>query len=131
MRLPTASRILRWALCLTTITAPVYAQRPAADTIPLPEHPRPDFQRADWLNLNGRWRFAFDARDSGENAGWPNAGVPAGHTIVVPFSWGAPLSGVPDSAAIAWYERSVVVPDAWRGKRIFLVFGASDWRTSA
>jgi len=49
----------------------------------------------------------------------------------VPFSWGAPLSGVPDSANIGWYERSIVVPNAWRGRRVFLVFGASDWRTTA
>ena len=40
------------------------------DSIPLPEHPRPDFQRDLWLNLNGRWRFAFDPADSGERAGW-------------------------------------------------------------
>ena len=32
----------------------------SAVQIPLPEHPRPDFHRAEWLNLNGRWRFAFD-----------------------------------------------------------------------
>ena len=107
------------------------AQAPRADTIPLPEHPRPDFQRAEWLNLNGRWRFAFDAKDAGIKAGWPNDGLPPGHEIVVPFSWGSALSGVPDSANIGWYARSITVPNGWRGRRVFLVFGASDWRTSA
>jgi galactose mutarotase-like enzyme len=101
------------------------------DTIPLPEHPRPDFQRAEWLNLNGRWAFAFDPRNEGVRAGWPRGPLPAGHEIVVPFSWGAPLSGVPDSADIGWYARDITVPDAWRGRRVFLVFGASDWRTTA
>ncbi len=24
--------------------------------IPLPEHPRPDFQREQWINLNGNWK---------------------------------------------------------------------------
>jgi len=38
------------------------AQSPR-DSIPLPEHPRPDFERAEWVNLNGRWRFAFDAKN--------------------------------------------------------------------
>jgi len=28
--------------------------------IPRPEHPRPQFQRESWLNLNGEWDFAFD-----------------------------------------------------------------------
>ena len=48
----------------------------------------------------------------------------------MPFSWGAPLSGVADSADIGWYERSVTVPQNWLRKRVFLVVGASDWKTS-
>ena len=116
--------------CLT-IGAVASAQPTRREAIPLPEHPRPDFQRAEWLNLNGRWRFAFDAGNTGERAGWPNGNIPAGHEILVPFSWGAPLSGVPDSADIGWYARSIVVPNGWRGTRVFIVFGASDWRTTA
>ncbi len=104
---------------------------PLGAQVPLPEQPRPDFARAEWLNLNGRWRFSFDARDEGERAGWMAGTLPGMREIVVPFSWGAPLSGVPDSADIGWYARSITVPDAWRGRRVFLVFGASDWRTSA
>lgn len=119
------------ALCLTLLGTALGAQAPRADSIPLPEHPRPDFERAEWLNLNGRWRFAFDARDAGVRAGWPNEALPGKRQILVPFSWGAPLSGVPDSADIGWYERTISIPAAWRGQRVFLVFGASDWRTSA
>src|SRR5205814_3952465 len=119
--------------CLTLVAGAAGAQTPRADStsLPLPEHPRPDFQRAEWLNLNGRWRFGFDARDAGMRDGWPNGSLPPGREILVPFSWGAPLSGVPDSADIGWYARSVVVPNGWHGRRVFLVFGASDWRTSA
>jgi hypothetical protein len=111
--------------------APVLAAQQARDTIPLPEQPRPDFARANWVNLNGRWRFAFDPRAEGARAGWPNGALPGRREIVVPFSWGAPLSGVPDSGDVGWYMRSVTIPESWRGRRIFLVFGASDWRTSA
>ena len=89
--------------------------------IPLPEHPRPDFQRAEWLNLNGRWQFWFDQQDSSRGR----------REILVPFSWGAPLSGVPDSGDIGWYARDITVPDTWRGRRVFVVFGASDWHTTA
>jgi hypothetical protein len=32
----------------------------ATATVPLPEHPRPDFERAEWANLNGEWQFRFD-----------------------------------------------------------------------
>ena len=112
------------------LAVPLAAQRAPADTIPLPEHPRPDFARADWVNLNGHWRFAYDRKDEGASAGWQKAALPGDRRILVPFSWGAPLSGVPDSADIGWYERTITVPEAWRGKRVYLVVGASDWRTS-
>ena len=46
------------------------SQGPRSDSIPLSEHPRPDFERAEWRNLNGRWDFALDARDEGERSGW-------------------------------------------------------------
>ena len=32
--------------------------------IPLPEHPRPDFKRQQWINLNGTWEFKFDSNDN-------------------------------------------------------------------
>src|SRR5260370_39441613 len=101
------------------------------DSIPLPEHPRPDFQRSEWLNLNGRWQFAFDPQNRGERESWPSLGLPAGRQILVPFSWGAPLSGAPDSGDIGWYARHATATPAWRGRRVFLVFGASDWPTTA
>src|SRR5688500_3391543 len=125
------ARRLRWLGWLPLITAALSGQTPVASTIPLPEHPRPDFERAEWMNLNGRWRFAFDARNEGERAGWPSGALPGGREIMVPFSWGAPLSGVPDSADIGWYARSITIPESWRGRRIFIVFGASVWRTTA
>jgi hypothetical protein len=36
---------------------------------------------------------------------------------------------VGDEADVAWYARLVRVPESWRGRRIFLVVGACDWRT--
>jgi len=114
------------AICAAALGA--QAPRPS---IPLPEHPRPDFERAEWVNLNGKWRFAFDKANEGEQAGWPAAGLPGQREILVPFSWGSELSGVPDSADIGWYARSIVMPAGWSGKRVFIVFGASDWKTTA
>jgi len=125
------SRAARSALlALLAATVAAGAQEASRDSIPLPEHPRPDFERAEWLNLNGRWDFAFDARDEGERAGWSGGQLPSPRPILVPFSWGAPASGVPDSAEIGWYARSITIPESWRGRRVYLVVGASDWRTS-
>ena len=89
--------------------------------IPLPEHPRPDWERPQWVNLNGEWDFGFEE------------GV-YDRKILVPFAWGAPLSGVKDpdprKAMTGRYRRFVTVPDAWRGKRVFVVVGAADHDTT-
>ena len=37
------------------------------NNIPRPEHPRPQMQRKDWMNLNGEWDFSFDFGNSGMN----------------------------------------------------------------
>jgi len=71
-----------------------------ADRIPLPEHPRPDFQRSDWLNLNGNWQFRFDADNQGLTQAWCTKGTEFPLTISVPFPWGSKLSGVADQADI-------------------------------
>ena len=95
----------------------------AAAAIPLPEHPRPDWERQDWVNLNGEWDFAF-AKDG-------KAPEKYDRKIVVPFGWGSKLSGVPDEGDTGYYRRSVTVPSGWKGKRVFLVIGASDHDTTA
>ncbi len=104
-----------------------------ADDVPRPEHPRPDFRRDTWKNLNGVWAFRFDADDRGVHDQWwqPDA-AGFGREINVPFCWESELSGVRDTSGqkIGWYRRTVTVPnDAdWKGKRVWLRFGAVDWR---
>ena len=34
------------------------------------EYPRPQFQRENWLNLNGEWHFAFDDKNVGLKEKW-------------------------------------------------------------
>jgi hypothetical protein len=98
-------------------------------SIPLPEHPRPDFSRMRWINLNGYWDFEFDPNDVGESRQWQSGRSDFSDRILVPFPWGSPLSGVENKADIAWYARDLAVPESWSGQRIFIVIGASDWHT--
>ncbi len=98
--------------------------------IPLPEHPRPDFQRENWINLNGTWSFAFDSLDVGESEKWFEQSE-FDLSITVPFSWGSKLSGINDQADIGWYGLPLEIPESWRGDRVFLVIGACDWLTTA
>ncbi len=101
-----------------------------AQQIPLPEHPRPDFERNTWVNLNGVWDFEFDSLNLGATAKWQNGAALFSKKINVPFPWGSPLSGVKDAADIAWYKKSITVPKTWSGKRTFVTIGASDWETT-
>lgn len=102
----------------------------SAQSIPLPEHPRPDFERPQWANLNGSWQFAFDSENEGLKESWFAGSTTFDRTIMVPFPWGSKLSGVADEADIGWYRREIKIDPSWKGKRIFLIIGASDWETS-
>ena len=101
-----------------------------SQNIPLPEHPRPDFERTAWQNLNGLWQFEFDSLDQGVSKKWNEGKTAFTHKITVPFPWGSVLSGVPDKADIAWYQREINVKPEWKNKRTFLTIGASDWETT-
>ncbi|MBR5177026.1 MAG: glycoside hydrolase family 2 [Bacteroidales bacterium] len=97
-------------------------------SIPLAEHPRPDFERADWINLNGHWAFTFDEAAATKAIAGEDLSV-MDNQILVPFPWGSKLSEVEDKGDIGWYGREITVPNSWKGKRVFLVVGASDWDT--
>ena len=117
------------AALVATVLLAVSAR--AQQNIPLPEHPRPDFERSAWMNLNGTWQFRFDAADEGLRQTWEKGDASFPLAITVPFPWGSKLSSVPDTAPIGWYARTIEVPPAWQGQRVFLVVGASDWHTTA
>lgn len=99
-------------------------------TIPRSEHPDPQFQRKDWLNLNGEWDFEFDFGNSGLRAGvlekdeWSRK-------INVPFCPESKLSGIEytDFIAAVWYRRSVTVTEAQLEGRVLIHFGAVDYET--
>ena len=52
--------------------------------IPRPEHPNPQFERKNWINLNGEWEFSIDYGRSGRNRKWQEKEHFDG-TIIVPF----------------------------------------------
>lgn len=99
-------------------------------TIPRSEHPDPQFQRKNWLNLNGEWDFEFDFGNSGLRAGvlekdeWSRK-------INVPFCPESKLSGIEytDFIAAVWYRKSVTVTEAQLEGRVLIHFGAVDYET--
>jgi len=100
----------------------------AAEPTPRTEHPRPDFRRDTWHSLNGPWQFRFDPEDRGLKDQWWTTSEGWDRRIVVPFCWESRASGVADTTGqkIGWYRRELVVPQAWRGRRVWIRFGAVD-----
>jgi len=100
------------------------------NVIPRPEHPRPDFVRETFLNLNGVWQFAFDDENKGVAEGWMKPGFALPLEITVPFAYQTKASGLGPTDEIhpvIWYRRSFTVPQEMQGKRILLRFGAVDF----
>ena len=92
---------------------------------PRAEYPRPQFERADCVNLNGEWSFALDLSDSGRDRDFYNS-KGFEQRITVPFAPESKLSGIgyTDFINSVWYQRMIQIPSAWQGKRVKLNFGA-------
>lgn len=102
----------------------LYAQTPR------PEYPRPQFERNQWVNLNGEWSYTFDFGGTGlEREFYNSKGFDS--KITVPFCPESKLSGVEykDYINHLWYQRKISVPADWTGKNVLLHFGAVYYRS--
>ena len=97
-------------------------------TIPRPEHPNPQMQRENWMNLNGEWDFTFDFGNSGIEREFYKKTELDGK-ILVPFCPESDLSGIgyKDFIRAVWYRRNVCLSEEQLRGRVLLHFGAVDY----
>jgi beta-galactosidase/beta-glucuronidase len=104
----------------------------SGQSIPRPEYPQPQFQREQWLSLNGRWDFDFDDQNKGIAEDWAAGSRKLAKEIQVPYCFESTKSGIGDTSfhPWVWYRRQFAVPDAWKGRRVILHFGAVDYHAT-
>lgn len=93
------------------------------EVIPWSEYPRPAFQRSDWTNLNGKWKYAITDSSQTEAPGEWNG------DILVPFALESKLSGVQrllKPSQSLWYRRSFELSPP-ESARTLLHFEAVDY----
>ncbi len=100
-----------------------------------PEHPNPQMERENWLNLNGEWLFAFDFGKSGFDRRMFLSDKETekcfDKRINVPFCPESKLSGIEykDFMNAVWYRRSVSLSKEQLKGRTVIHFGAVDFKS--
>jgi hypothetical protein len=77
--------------------------------------------------LKDEWLFQIDPQRIGEKLGWWRAEMVGGNwqtTRTVTSTWSD--QGLRYYKGLAWYRQTVTVPQRFKGKRVFLWFGAID-----
>lgn len=81
------------------------------------------------FSMDGMWKFHIDGQGDGEKEGYPN-GIPGFDYIPVPASFQDfyTQKEIREFAGDVWYEKEIFVPKEWKGKNLFLRFGAATHR---
>lgn len=101
-------------------------------SIPRPEHPNPQWERENWINLNGEWQFDFDFSRSALDKKLYESDEPLSKSIIVPFCPESKLSGIgfTDFINAVCYKREFGITAEQLKNRVILHFGAVDYETT-
>ena len=92
------------------------------------EYPRPQFVRNNFTSLDGKWFFAFDDLNIGEENEW-FLNFPKGMQIMVPYSYQSKNSGlsINDEHKYIWYAKKAKYNQDLTNKRLLLNFEGCDY----
>ncbi|MDR0294524.1 MAG: beta-galactosidase [Oscillospiraceae bacterium] len=95
------------------------------------EHPKPQFCRDSWRNLNGEWQFTIDF-GGGAPGGYQDPETVLDRKIQVPFCPESALSGIGYTGFMptVWYKRKIGIAAQELEGRVLLHFGAADYETT-
>ncbi len=96
------------------------------------EHPKPQFMRESFRNLNGSWGFEFDFSKSACERGVLESDTPLQNEINVPFCPESKLSGInyTDFIPACIYRKEFMLDESEMSGNIFLHFGAVDYKAT-
>jgi len=123
---------VEWKPVLSKFGMTRWAKNVSPDHV-LPEYPRPQMARKEWMNLNGLWNYVITEKAEAMPTSMNGK-------ILVPFPLESPLSGVGKMInsipgrnklnSTLWYSRTFRIPAYWKDSRILLHFGAVDWEAT-
>lgn len=94
------------------------------------DYPRPQFRRASFLNLNGKWDFCLDFDKKGSSLGYKD-GFEKQYDINVPFAYETTPSGIglEKRCDEVWYQKTFEYHKK-EGERLLLHLEGSDYLTT-
>lgn len=81
------------------------------------------------VSMDGMWKFHLDEKSNGENESWKD-GIPGKEMIPVPASFQDLYTDkdIREFCGDVWYEKDMFVPKEWKGRNIYIRFGAATHR---
>ena len=91
-----------------------------------------DNEARETKRLDGMWAFTPDPDGVGRREEWWRAALPGARPMPVPAAYNDVLVEEPvhDLVGDVWYQRDVVVPRGWDGRRVVLRFDAATHRAT-
>jgi beta-galactosidase len=81
------------------------------------------FAQRDTIAINNDWQFKIDKSNEGTTQKWYENNLSNARTVSVPHTWNVE-AGTEMYYGLAWYQKKLNIPAAWKSKNVVLQFSA-------